>query len=299
VRRSLATIPSALLLSAAIAACSSSTTASSTVSDQVIATDVAYGSAPELGNTYFAYYNYFGVPIAVNRMPTSPPVSARLITASRRQSTLTAALSCAPNTATGTHTFPTATQTDTTAYTHTWEFFDSEGCQSALDDNTDSVEFTSSTTSAFNDPDQGWTKHATGDLSATLSGGGGATLHAATTHVWNSTSSGNGTTVHTGSNQTRTYTGSAVDTGAAVTFNHPLGSELFPMSGTLSRWGTSTLNVTGNVTETKSVALHILVTFDGTGTPKLEVFNATSGALIETCTLDLVGRRTQTGSCHT
>ncbi|HXY32088.1 MAG TPA: hypothetical protein VEI06_15375 [Gemmatimonadaceae bacterium] len=298
-RRPLATLSSALLLGAAIAACSSSTTSSSSVSDDVIATDVAYASAPELGNTYFAYYNYFGVPIAVNRIPTSPPISARLVAATRRPSALTTAFSCAPNTTTGTRTFPTATQTDTTAYTHTWEFFDSEGCQDALDDNTDSVVFTSSTTSAFNDSDQGWTKHATGDLSATLSGGGGATLHAATTHVWNSTASGNGTTVHTGTNQTRTYTGSAVDTGTAVTFNHPLGSELFPTSGTLSRWGNSTLNVTGNVTETKSVALHILVTFDGTGTPKLEVFNATSGTLIVTCTLDLVARRATTGSCHT
>ena len=72
----------------------------------------------------------------------------------------------------------------------------------------------------------------------------------------------------------------------------------FPSVGTVSLWYTWTLTVTGADAENVTVSRHVVATLNGTNDVSLQVFDASSGTLDVTCTLDLTAHLIVAGSCH-
>ncbi len=186
--------------------------------------------------------------------------------------------------------------TDTLDVDRTRQYFAGGACQNAFaSGSTDSVAYTGADSLAVNDT--AFVYHGTRSRVFDVSGSG-SPLTSASTHVWNGTSSGAAAFTYTGPVNTRAYAGTGVDTASAVTFAHPRAGEVYPNSGTISHWVNWTLNVTGARTETRSVTRHLVATFNGTNDIPLEVFDAETGALKLTCTLDLSTHRLVPGSCH-
>lgn len=184
---------------------------------------------------------------------------------------------------------------DSLSYTRTWEYFSGPTCQNAfVSASTDSVAFTASLTEADHDPR--FVAHASRAWAFDVMGT--PTLAAASTHVWNGAGTGADTAEHKTPGLDRTYAGTAFDTATAVTFPNPRNGVTVPTSGTFTRWTTVTVtHVTKGVDKVATISRHIVVTFNGTTQVPLVVFDATSGAQLLSCTVDLTARRLA-GSCH-
>jgi hypothetical protein len=187
---------------------------------------------------------------------------------------------------------------DTLNVDRTRTYFAAGGCQSGFDaSTTDSVEYTSNDSLDVNA--SAWVDHATRVRAFSLTGAGGSTLATDTIHDWNGVGQGTDTSTYTGSVNTRSYAGVAYDTATAVAFLHPRNGEIYPQSGTLTRWVNWTLTVTGARNATLAVVRHVVVTFSGgSNDAALQVFDPSTGALKLTCTLDLLAHRVVPGSCH-
>jgi len=208
-----------------------------------------------------------------------------------------------------TFTFPDSNPTDTIAYARTWQFFSAAGCEGGfVADSTDSIASTYAFIGDFNGSSQRWSGHHHGSsanaLTATQEPGTDSVLSSGSTHVWNGAANVFDSLSFSGTNEQRAHKWLAYDTTANVTFPNPRHGDWFPVSGTWTRWVTDSLAVTGDTTVSKNIALHLVLTFAsgpaGKGSPNatLQVYDASTGTLIKTCTVDLRRGRVVPGSCH-
>jgi hypothetical protein len=260
--------------------CGSSTAPSSDISDAQVRADVAASTAPAVATSAAAFLGAEGGSGAAGaRVPSG-----------------TAATACTIHSAAGVLTFLPESHPDSVTFNLTWEFFSAAGCQNALDAaSTDSIAFTVAQREADNDPR--FVASATQDWQFDVVGV--PTLGAATTHVWNGVGAGTDTATHATPGLDRTYIGGAHDTATDVTFPHPLNGVTVPASGTFSRWTTVTVTqTTHGVRNVRTVALHLVVTFNGTTQVPLTVLDEATGARLLACTVDLTARRVVTNSCQ-
>jgi hypothetical protein len=208
-----------------------------------------------------------------------------------------------------TFTFPASNPVDTIAYARTWQFFSVAGCErDFVSDSTDSVASTYAFIGDFNGASEPWSGHHQGSsadaLTATQEPGTDSLLATASTHVWNGSADAVDSVFFNGSGQQRHHEWLAYDTTTNVTFPNPRRGDWFPLSGTWTRWLTDSLEVTGDTTFSKTYGLHLVLTFAavsaGEGNPDatLQIYNASTGALLKTCSVDLRRGRIVPGSCH-
>jgi hypothetical protein len=208
-----------------------------------------------------------------------------------------------------TFTFPASDPTDTVAYARTWQLFSAAGCESAfVADSTDSIASTYAFIGDFNGDSQPWDGHHHGSsanaLTATQEPGTDSLLASASTHVWNGSANTFDSVSFNGTSEQRAHKWLAYDTTTDVTFPNPRHGDWFPLSGTWTRWLADTLQVTGDTTVSKDYALHLLLTFapdsagQGSQDAILQVYDASTGALLQTCTVDLRRGHTVHNSCH-
>ncbi len=268
--------------------CSQSIAPGNTISDQQITADVAASAAPAVATSASGFLSA-GIGSGASTAGTS---RARVLGAS----VVPATTSCTTHSASDVLTFSPESHPDSIAFTRTWEFFSDAGCQNAFDAaSTDSIAFTASLVEVDNDPRFVARATRVWQLDVT----GVPTLAGAATHVWNGTGTDADTATHATPGLHRTYIGAAHDTATNVTFPHPLNGVTVPTSGTFSRWTSVTVTMTTKgVHKVRTVARHIVVTFNGTTDVPLVVFDEMAGARLLTCTLDLTARRIVDGSCH-
>jgi hypothetical protein len=279
----------ATLVLAALAACSSGspTAATGGIGTAQISTDVANATAPDAAGDAADFNANAGY-----------GATAYDIVAVMSRPMMASAGACGPSTGVSVQYVFGAQHQDTINFMRTHEWFGHGACQTAYDSaTTDSIAFVGTWNEALHDRDGDWSRQASRVRHSTVFGD--PTLHAATSHVWNANAVVHDTVHVVGPVNTRSYAGIAYDTASNVTFNHPRGGEVYPESGTWTRWGTWTLNVTGAKTETKTVQRHIVITFAGGGNDAtLKVYDVQRGALALTCTVDLLAHRIVPGSCR-
>ena len=276
------------ILVAALAACSSSSTApnnNSPVSDQQVSNDVASASAPDVAADVgdFAAEGQGGTNFGLIAGTPGRGMSASSSTA------------CGPSTTVMvTYVFGRANQ-DTINFNRTREWFANGACATAWSPSVDSVEYVGTWDADLADVSNKWSLRV--DRVRNSSVMGSPTLDSATSHVWNANALVHDTINFVGAVNTRNYQGVAYDTATTVTFNHPRNGELYPISGTWTRWATWNLTVTGAVNKNETIQRHVLVTFDGTEFPPLDIYNVSTGQIALACHVDLATHRVVPGSC--
>ena len=201
---------------------------------------------------------------------------------------------------------PSIDPVDTVSYARTWQIFSAAGCEPAfVADSTDSIAATYAFLGAFIGDSGQWSGRHQGTradaLTATQEPGTDSLLATSSTHVWNSLANTFDSVSFTGTSQQRHHKWLAYDTTANVTFPNPRKGDWYPISGTWARWLTDSLEVSGDTTYSTTLALHLVVTFStmsGSPDATLTVYNATTGAVIRTCTIDLQRGRVGPGGCH-
>ena len=107
--------------------------------------------------------------------------------------------------------------------------------------------------------------------------------------VWNGTGSSADTTTHREGTSLRTYTGTAADTIAAVTFMANRDLNRYPLSGTAIRVVNYVKTFTGRETGTMTVNRRVVVTFNGTNMAVMRIGTVT-------CSLNLDTRKAESCS---
>jgi hypothetical protein len=277
----------AAILVAALAACSSSSTAPNTtppVSDQQVSNDVATATAPDAAGD-------------AGDFSTSEINSTFAMPSSSRFGGMSASAgTCGPSTVVADTLYFGAHLQDTVIFDRTREWFAAGACATNWSPSVDSAEFVGTWDEDLSNVSDKWS--LTVDRVRNSSVMGNPTLDSASSHVWNAHALVHDTINFVGAVNTRNYAGVAYDTATAVTFNHPRSGEIYPMSGTWTRWATWNLTVTGAVTKNETVQRHVLVTFNGTEFVPLDVYNVETGQVALTCQVDLFTHRIVPGSCR-
>lgn len=277
----------AAILVAGLAACSGSTTSpnNSPVSDQQISNDVASASAPDISGDAGDF----------SSQEQNSTYATPAMVGSRFGGMSASSTSCGPSTTVVIDYYFGRDNQDTISFNRTREWFANGACATSWSPSVDSVEYVGTWDADLADVSGKWSLHV--DRVRNSSVMGNPTLDTSSSHVWNANALVHDTINFVGAVNTRNYTGVAYDTAAAVTFNHPRAGEIYPMSGTWTRWATWTLNVTGAITETKTVERHIQVVFNGAEVVNLYVYNVQTGQVALTCQVDLATHRVVPGSC--
>jgi hypothetical protein len=261
------------------------------VTDAQIASDVASAAAGQIASD-IADYSSADTGGGGGLMFTPAPSATAARAGSRTFRTRT---SCTPNNSTFQLAF--AAGSDTLNIDLTWVYFAPGQCQSTFSSSTtDSIAYTSVDSLHING--LAWVDHVIRDRAYSVSGSGGSSLSSDTVHIWSGVGQGTDTSAYTGSSTPRTYTGGASDTAVAITFSHPRNGDVFPETGTVSLWYAWTLTVIGADAESVTVSRHVVATLNGTNDVPLQVFDASTGALALTCTLDLTAHLIVPGSCQ-
>ena len=113
-----------------------------------------------------------------------------------------------------------------------------------------------------------------------------------TIRTWNGTTAAADTGSYMGSPSDVSFTGSATDALVNVVVVHPSSKYPYPMSGQFRRTAHWNYSYTGTGSGSGSVTRTIVVTFDGTKTPTLQV----TGGETLTCMVDLTN--SNVSSCH-
>jgi hypothetical protein len=216
---------------------------------------------------------------------------------------------CSTGNITLSFTYPASDNRDTVYYDRTWEFFSALGCENSyVSGSTDSIYYTVSFADSLNGKYEHWHSHTGGNRYHWLTGDStqaGTLLSATGIHVWN----GNAALADTASFENsagtvqRTHDWQAADTVHNVTFPHPRSGDAYPVSGEFIRWATDSVTFNGSRSGTAVYTWHIVVSFSNTGgvgnqDAELRVYNADTGALVKTCTVDLLLDEIVPGSCH-
>ena len=280
----------AAILVAALAACSSGSATSpnsNPVSDQQVSNDVASASAPDVAGDA-GDFNAEGQGGSNFGMIAGTP-SSKFGGMSGSSTT------CGPSTTIMIMYYFGRDLQDTITFNRTREWFANGACATSWSPSVDSVEYVGTWDADLADVSGKWSKHV--DRVRNSSVMGSPTLDSATSHVWNANALVHDTIQFVGAVNTRNYAGIAYDTATTVTFNHPRNGEIYPTSGTWTRWATWNLTVTGAVTKNETVERHILVTFNGTEFVPLTVYNVQTGQIALSCQVDLATHRIVPGSC--
>lgn len=273
----------AAILVAALAACSSSSPSapsnSSPVSDEQVSTDIANATTPDAAGDAadFSTEGNGGTNFDVSQGTCGPTtrVMIQLVWGANNQ--------------------------DTISFNRTREWFANGACASTWSPSVDSVEWVGTWDEDLSNLSGTSTMAVNRVRNSSVYGaraGLVAPLDSATSHVWNANAVVTDTIHFQGTVNTRNYTGLAYDTASSVTFNHPRAGEIYPMSGTWTRWATWTLNVTGAKTVSKTVDRHVLVTFNGTQFVPIEIIDVETGQVVLTCQVNLLTHRIVVGSCQ-
>jgi hypothetical protein len=277
------------ILVAALSACSSDTTSPTAqpISDAQVSNDVASVSAPDAagdagdfaaeGNAGTNFGMIAGVPGRSGSMSAS-------------------AAPCGPSTTVMINYYFGRNLQDTITFNRTREWFADGACATSWSPSVDSVEYVGTWNEDLADVSGNWSLHVDRVRNSAVMGT--PTLDSASSHVWNANALVHDTSNFVGVAKTRNYAGIAYDTATAVTFNHPRDGEIYPASGTWTRWATWNLTVTGSVTKNETIQRHILVTFNGTEFVPLTVFNVQTGGVALTCQVDLLTHRVVANSCN-
>ena len=277
----------AAILVAALAACSSSTSPSnsSPVSDQQVSNDVANATAPDAAGD-------------AGDFSTSEQNSTFAALIGTRFGGMSASAgTCGPSTVVAdTLLFGGPQLRDTIIFDRTREWFAAGACASSWSPSVDSAEFVGTWDADLSGGNDKWSLNV--DRVRNSSVMGNPTLDSATSHVWNANALVHDTIHFVGPVNTRNYAGIAYDTAAAVTFNHPRAGEIYPESGTWTRWATWNLTVTGAITKNVTVQRHVQVAFNGTEFVPRSVYYVQTGQVALTCQVDLLTHRIVAGSCN-
>jgi hypothetical protein len=291
---------------ALLAACSGSTAPGTSASDTIQAaqdvSDQTAGNAGGVVADYSTSENQSGAGDAV--LPTPFTALGNMALGSTIRSG-----GCTTGQASGTFTFPPGNSRDTITYARTWGFFAAAGCENAFTTGaTDSIYYTTTFSASLNGNSQRWHSRLHGARQHWLTGDstGAATLISANgIHVWN----GNGAYADTGSYENgsgtkqRSHVWTAADTVRNITFPHPRNGDVYPISGSFTSWVSDSVTFIGKTSGTSVYSWHILVTFSNTGgvgnqDAQLQIYNVVSGALVQTCMVDLLEEELVPGSCH-
>ncbi len=273
----------AAMLVVGLAACSSGSTApsdnSQAVSDAQVSTDVANATSPDAAGD-----------------------AADFSTEWNGGTNFGAAQgSCGPTTTVMVQLVWGANNQDTVNFNRTREWFANGACASTWSPSVDSVEYVGTWDEDLSNLSGTSTMDVNRVRNSSVYGataGLVVPLDSATSHVWNANAVVHDTIHFQGTVNTRNYAGIAYDTASSVTFHHPRSGEIYPASGTWTRWATWTLNVTGAKTETKTVERHVLVTFNGTQFVPIDIIDVQSGQVVLICQVDLRTHRIVAGSCQ-
>jgi hypothetical protein len=289
----------AAILVAALAACSSGTTAPAAnnsnteagLQDSQVENDVANATSPDAAGDAadFSLEGNSGTNFGVAAAATMRPGQLSAMTA------------CGPSTTVEIMYYFGAQLQDTVTFNRTREWFADGACSPTWTPSVDSVEYVGTWDEHLSDVTGNWTQDADRVRNSSVYGsalGAVAPLDSATSHIWNANAVVNDTIHFQGSVNTRNYAGIAYDTASSVTFAHPRDGEVYPNSGTWTRWATWNLSVTGAVTKTATIQRHIIVTFNGTQFVPLEVINEQTGQVALTCQVNLLTHRIVAGSCQ-
>jgi len=206
-------------------------------------------------------------------------------------------------------TYPASDNRDTVYYDRTWEYFSALGCENGyVADSTDSVYYTINFADSLNGKAEHWHAHTGGTRYHWLTGDStqaGTLLSAVGIHVWNGDAALYDTSSFMNGSGTvsRTHDWQAADTLHNVTFPHPRSGDVYPVSGEFIRWVTDSVTFSGSTSGMAVYTWHIIVSFsntDGVGNEdaELQIYNADTGALVKTCTVDLLFDQIVPGSCH-
>jgi hypothetical protein len=235
------------------------------------------------------------------------PAGSQIVSSGARARSTDA--NCSVNQVSANFTWPANDPRDTVSFTRTWQFFSAAGCENQfVSDSTDSVAFSFQDTLFLNGKHEHWHGHRYATRSHWLTGdstASGTLLSAPGIHVWNGNALVTDTSTFTDQHFTASYAWVANDTAKNITFPHPRSGDLYPLSGSWTRWLNGTVTFSGGTSGSANVARHIVVTFatnqstgQGSTDAQLEIFNAQTGALIKTCTVDLLAGEIVPGSCH-
>jgi hypothetical protein len=172
----------------------------------------------------------------------------------------------------------TATSEQGLSVTRSFEFYDaaSQPLQTWDSTKVESVNFQAKVDGSFQ-RDVVWTAGVHRTRNVTVSG----LISAKPTRKWNGVGAGADTVSHVGLDGVRTLAGVAFDTVTNVVMPGKAATSQVPLSGTVVVSANYTASLQGATgTASKQVTRRVVVTFDGTVTPKLQI-----GALI--CTLHL------------
>lgn len=284
----------AVVVAAVLTACSSSGTAPATLSDAQVSTDLA-ASAGVAAATQAGDFSTQETQAGASAETMKPMANLMAIGGAAKRAVAQSV--CTTGSFSGMLTFPVSDPRDTTSITRTWEFFAAGACENMyVAGTTDSVVFTTAVTAELNGARGFWhTHHADNRMNWVT---GSPALSTSSTHVWNGFEAGTDTSSFSKDiSYSRQYDASAADTVGAVTFPHPRAGALYPSSGTYTRWVNATVTFTGPASGTKSVARHIVVTFNGSEDVPIVVYDVATGSVALTCQLDLGTGEIVSGSC--
>jgi hypothetical protein len=288
----------AAILVAALAACSSSSTApsdnSQPVSDLQVSTDIANATSPDAAGDAadFSLEGQGGTNFGLAAI--SRPGSGMM-------ASVQAQSACGPSTTVMVQFVWGADNQDTVNFNRTREWFANGACASTWSASVDSVEYVGTWDEDLSNLDGTSTMAVNRVRNSSVFGAAAGLvvpLDSATSHVWNANAVVQDTIHFQGTVNTRNYAGIAYDTASSVTFQHPRAGEIYPASGTWTRWATWTLNVTGAKTETKTVQRHVIVTFNNTQFVPIQIIDESTGQVVLTCQVNLLTHRIVAGSCQ-
>jgi hypothetical protein len=284
----------AAVVAAVLTACSSSGTAPAALSDTQISTDLASGAgiaAATQAGDFSTQETQAGASAEVMK----PMENVMAIVGGNRRASAQSA--CTTGSFTGSLTFPASDPRDTTSISRTWAFFAAGVCENSyVAGTTDSIVFTTAVTAELNGARGFWhTHHADNRMNWVT---GSPALSTSSTHVWNGVEAGTDTASFSKDiSYSRQYDASAADTVGSVTFPHPRDGVIYPASGTYTRWVNANVTFTGPASGSKTVARHIVVTFNGNEIVPIVVYDVSTGAVALTCQLDLAIGEIVAGSC--
>ena len=294
---------------AALAACSGTQTSSVGPSSSSTATQVSEDMSEATANEVTGSITEFGSSesgAGASALVFRPAANATPNTGVKARST---DANCSVSQVSAAYTYPANDPRDTVNFTRSWQFFSTAGCENSfVADSTDSIAFSFMDTLFLNGKHEHWHGHRYANRSHWLTGDStalGTLLSAQGIHVWNGNALVTDTSTFTDPDFTASYAWVANDTAKNITFPHPRSGDLFPISGSWTRWLNGTVTFSGGTTGAANVARHIVVTFSenqssgqGSTDAQLQIFNAQTGALIKTCTVDLLAGEIVPGSCH-
>ena len=271
----------AMFLAAGAVACSSDLVGPPAIDDAQVNADVAVASGDAVASQIAGFTDNITAAGSFTMVAPSYNVNAPGYGTSGQPSFGAVAANCSY--AAGRYTC-SATTEQGLSVSRSFAFYDANGGSLQTFDSTkvESVNFHAQVDGSFQ-RDVVWSAgvHRTHDV--TVSG----LISAKPTRKWNGVGSGADTLSHIGLDGIRSLAGTAVDTVTNVVMPGKAATSQAPLSGTIVVVANYTASLQGATgTASKQVTRRVVVTFDGTVTPKLQVGSLTCTLHLDTHTVD-------------